>query len=249
MKKYKLFNTVWLFCTIILLNFSTDAQAISIQPTAGFTARVFNTNPAVNAIVGSSDLGSLYIKKATEDRAILEFNITSLSISMNPIYLNFFMRNIDRPNFSTLSLYGFAGNGLVEINDFYRNDIFITSFTDNGSILANSDPAFVPYSLNVTNIFNDFISNGNSFLSFLLLANTADARYDLNSGGVNSVYAQAISLSDQILLPLPPPSGSGAGSGVGATPVPEPATITLLSIGLVGFAGRKVRRRRNKTIQ
>lgn len=190
------------------------ASGFTLRPTVGFSSRVTSGH---NVIIGSGDLGSLFIKKGTEDRTLLEFDLSGAATSVGPIYLNFYLRNIDRPAFSPLSLYAYTGDGLVAASDFFRTDTFITSFTDFGLLPENFDPLkcsqgivpigceFKAFSLDVTNIYNTFVTTGRRFLGFLLLADTTAARYDLNKGGADSSLALAIALSNQKLPPLPVP--------------------------------------------
>lgn len=188
--------------------------SLEIKPTVGFTSRLIFWQ---NVIGGSGDLGSLSVQKGTEDRVLLEFDISDASVRSEPVFLNFYMRNIDRPNFSTLSLYAYEADGIVQANDFYKTETYITSFTDEGKnpeyfdLQTCQDTGwpigceYNPFSLDVTDIFNQFINQGKQYIGFLLLANTTEARYDLNKGGATSQLAQAISLSDKTLESLSVP--------------------------------------------
>jgi len=205
----------------VLLLGTVPVTADTIYPTVGFSPRWTDGG---GVIVGNttSGIGILMIKKITEDRVVLEFDLSTASTSTSPIYLNFLSRNIDEPNYSPISVYAFVGNGLVDFSDFYRTDNFITSFIDYGTGLPFPNE-YNAISLDVTAIYNQFITDGNTFAGFLMLADTAAARYDLNAGYPG--LSNAISLSDH--------------------PIPETSTLALLGFGIAGLIGYEWRRRKD----
>jgi hypothetical protein len=195
-------STILLLSFLITLSFTyQDADAIPflIEPTAAFGARLIYGQ---NVIVGSPTedpniYGYLPIKEGTSDRTCLEFSLEGQPKTSEKLYLNFYMRNLDDPNYSILSLYSYSADGIAAANDYFKTDYFISNFTDYGEYGTNGWNSF---SLDVTDIYNQSIDANLDYLGFNLKANDTVARYDLNYGQVDSYQGQAIALHHN---PLP----------------------------------------------
>jgi hypothetical protein len=197
----------------VLLSMFGVAEASLITTNSAFTARLIGP---YNVLAGSSsdqlDEGTawnssfLFVNEGTSDRVALEYFIGDLTMSKS-VYLFFGTTNYDDPKFTNLSLYAYEANGLANASDYFNTDKYITTFTDFGA--GNTS-----FSIDVTRIFNNFISNGNDYLGLLLKADDTNARYFIQSP--NLVFAS----------------------------VPEPDTLLLFSIGLSGLAGFIIRRKK-----
>ncbi len=185
-------------------------QKLDIKSTAAFTARLLDGH---NVVVGTGDRSTLFVKKSAEDRVVLEFDVSNQAPRTDPVYLNFYTDNMDRPNFSVLSLYVFEADGIVRADDFFKTDYYLFSFTDNGESPENYDPVIctaggpIPpgcnnnhFSVDVTEVYNYFVARGKQFVGFLILAETTDARYVMNGGDVLQP-----ALSSELLEALPVP--------------------------------------------
>lgn len=154
------------------------AQPEVIEPTSSFTARLIGS---ANVLVGAPNgtegtewqTQFLFIKEGTSDRTVLEYDIRGRS-STDSAILSLNLSNLDDPSYTTLFMYSFQGNGLANAGDYYRTDNFVASFTDNG---FSEPPFYVPFSFDVTDIYNDAIANSDDYLGFLIRNTTSESQY------------------------------------------------------------------------
>jgi hypothetical protein len=168
------------------------AMAVVLQPTSSFTARLIGGS---NVVVGGDPENVAFkdtfieAKEATSDRAVLEYNIQGLP-QVPSAFLDLTSFNLDSPSFTNLYLYSFAGNGLVNAADYFRLDNFVTSFTDNG---VNG----TSFSLDITPVYNQFIAQNKSYLSFVIKNEVPPshyARYGLQAYPTNRAVPEPTSL-------------------------------------------------------
>ncbi len=164
----------------ILLSTSCLAQLQVLEPTASFAARVIGSE---NVLVGgTSDREGTPWKstvleiKESLDRTVLEYDLTGLSIAES-VFLDFKLANTLPPNFTTIFVHSFEGNGHANAADYYRQDNFVTSFTDNGAATNFSPPYFMPISLDVTSAYNQAIANEDDYLGFVFKNTTEEPLY------------------------------------------------------------------------
>lgn len=201
---------------IILLGWANLVNASLINPGVITSVRYIS-----NELVFIGDGGSTEIKKTSllDDRTILEFDIKNEIQSNSPIYLNFYLRNIDRPAFTDISVFSYIGNGNPDLSDFYNTNTTLTTFNDEGitpTFNCNIVCEYSPFSIDVTDIYNTYVLNEDEFIGFVFKADSSGARYDLDNG--SNITKALISLSSEKLP--------------GATVVPVPATFWLLGSGI-----------------
>ena len=203
-------------------------QLDTIEPTSSFIARSIW---GINVIVGDTYPTStregtawqtrfLDIKEGTSDRTVLEFDLRGRPQAVS-VTLDFLLFNLDAPNFTDVFLYSFEGNGLVNAADYFRTDVLVTTFTDNGLATGSSLQDYPQFSLDVTSTYNSAIVEGDDYLGLLLRNTTAGssyARYRLGNGSS--------------FWPIP----------VLTVLVPEPSSMLLLVLGAISCSGRYHRR-------
>jgi len=205
---------------LILLSCPTSARALPIDLSVAVTLRhwegvydgLVGTDSPISGFLSAKNLPAL------EDRIVLEFAVSGESASVAPVYLNFYGIANDPPPTTPLSLYAFAGDGLVAFADFYRTDVFITSISD--------IPHFpwVGVAAEVTGAYNQAIAEGQPFLGFLLKAD-GSTRYAISSGGLPGLTAYVCLSNVEGPAPFPPPY------------VPDPgSTLLLFGMGLAGLS-------------
>lgn len=155
-----------------------------------------------------------------EYRAILEFELTGISapvstatLELNPI------RTTNTPVSTTLQLFGFSGNGVVDVSDFSAG-ILVASLPFFNETFKNVD---------ITAFFNSLISSNASHAGFAIRVATPNssnlthydfaARCDPNGTCYGNEMAQIVTT-----VPPPPPTG-----------IPEPNILIVISIGLLGL--------------
>jgi hypothetical protein len=188
---------------------------IVIQPTTAFTARliVTNTGPTLGLVGQHNDEGTAWkstfldAKEGTSDRVIDEFDLRNQPLVSSAYYqFSAFPSNTPASD-TTLQLYAFSGNGLANQADYFRLDQFVTNFDG-----AGSNSTKLSWSLDVTSVYNSFVSNHQDFLG-LLFKTGANARYSF------------------LLYPE-----------LHVTAAPEPASFILFVTAAVCFVGRTARK-------
>jgi len=128
------------------------------------------------------------IKAGTEDRTIAHFDINLLVDVLNTqvIELQLGLLNLD-PGFSigTIDIYVFIGDGIVSIDEWNTGNLYYS--------FSGIDDELTVISVDISEIFFEAISNGNTYLSFNFRTTNSD-RYFLNStiGGVTTSFGPFI---------------------------------------------------------
>lgn len=183
-------QTISFAVLLVVLNgaFVVAAPVQRLEPVASFTARLIGS---INVLVGAEPHreGTAWkstifeIKEGTSDRTVLEFDLRGRS-STDSATLNLELTNLDVPNFTTIYLYSFEGNGLANAADYFRTDKLVASFTDNGLATNFVSPYHIPFSFDLTSVYNQAIAEGDDFLGLILKNTTAErlrARYRLTT--------------------------------------------------------------------
>jgi hypothetical protein len=152
-------------------------------------------------------LDFLAVKRDTEDRTVLEFDVTGLAPTPPTTFLILPILDIDPGDpIGTLDVFTFVGNGVITPSDFFAGNFFTTI-----DINENPPTDRTTSLIDVTVAVENTLAVGGKFLGFRLSTTSSD-RFDLGSVGV--------------FLPDP----------VLRTAVPEPSTISILAIGLLILA-------------
>ncbi len=228
--------------SMLVLLTARPAPALFIAPTVEFTSRLINGGLVWVGGTGSTFLDVRAQPPFLEDRAILQFTAPT-EASANPIYLTFDLFNGDRlndflgpgPHYGTILVYGFAGDGTANVQDYFQTAHLLVSFGDADLPLGYLNR--VPVSLDVTGWYNAGVDQVAS-LGFLLVADMPfppGPRYYLLDGapywggiwrGDHPEGRIGMNTEPLSVLPDPPPP-----------PIPEPSTLLLLATGLVGLGG------------
>jgi hypothetical protein len=116
----------------------------------------------------------LFIKKGTEDRSIVEFDISQFPTDVMSARLEFDSKTLDPGGPSTrIQVYIFDGNGVADLSDFSRTETLF------GEDFGANDDAPKSQSYDVTSQLENARTRGVSFLGFLLLAADTNDRFDL----------------------------------------------------------------------
>jgi len=181
---------------VLLLTTSViRATVITINPTDARGIRDFHNGD------GPFLLNSLLIKKGTEDRSVLEFDVSGLSESIPLVTLDLSFGNLDYPEppDGIIDVFTYIGDGIITADEFYVGGS--TPFT---SFVGENGPEYGFVSIDVTSVIQDILAADEQFIGFRLSTETSD-RFDIG---------QAIGVPDPVL-----------------TAVPEPATVLLLALG------------------
>ena len=156
--------------------FETDYGTEVIYGLQEFTVRdtPVDGNPDV-FVGGAPPPRLLFIKKGTEDRAIVEFDIERYPVDIFSAQLDFHSHTLDPLGASTrLEVYTFDGNGVPDLADFSRTQALLAS--DFGSNEATDKP----HSFDVTAVLRDARQRGVRFFGLLWAAEDTDDRFDLD---------------------------------------------------------------------
>jgi hypothetical protein len=151
-------------------------------------------------------------------RAFWEFNIGNLSLAPDTVisraFFNVPIREIWVGRYFSIEMFGYVGNGIPELSDFeiggeWLGGVDIAYYLDRY-------PAY-NVSINVTELVNQRLRNGDAFAGFGIRGSNAPAAY----GTVRT--------------------GNSAELTIETEPVPEPTTIfgSALALGLGGWLKRK----------
>jgi hypothetical protein len=152
-----------------------------IWPKLQFTIRDTPPDGVPDVFVGADPF--LDIKPGTEDRAVLEFEIYSVSQDLIDANLSFYMGTLDPGStVGTIYIYWFEGNGFTDLDDWYPE----TSDPSKGGLLVSfpgpntSGRQF--YSFSVKDALVELRTQGRGFIGFLVFATTTgtDRYYILN---------------------------------------------------------------------
>ena len=166
---------------------AVDDLCAVIRPDSSFTA---DSNSLVDDANGNEGMpfraSSLLIDEAASYRLCLEFDISSQPLPTK-VTLDFQMSNQNAPDFSTISLYHYNANGLVNASDHNQVDLnaLITSFSDNGASGPHT------YSIDVTDAYLESIRMERIYMGILLKEddlNNFFARYSVSAPVLNLSY-------------------------------------------------------------
>ena len=147
------------FCSAVCIH-ESKADSIFLKPTAAFGVRSWQGGDPYL-------LPFLSVKEGTSDRTCIEFNMIGQMPSAEKVYLNFYMQNMDDPNYSMISLFSYHGDGVAAASDYYNITDYIMSFCDYGEFVTEG---WKPFSLDVTDVYNEKVQNGIDFIGFNLKA-------------------------------------------------------------------------------
>jgi hypothetical protein len=151
------------------------AIAVACLSACAIGPRTSNAIPLTDAS-GIRDLGDgpfllefLAIKAGTEDRVVLEFDISERGRHFNKVILKFKVENLDEEGERGLiDVYAFSGDGVIEANDFYAGErVTRVSPTKRGKVRAD-----------VTGAVNAALAAGEQLIGFRLSTEDGD-RYFL----------------------------------------------------------------------
>jgi hypothetical protein len=187
---------------------ASPVSAAALLPTAGTGIRDFGGGPFL--------LDFLAVKKVTEDRAALEFDLTGLTGPISSAPLDFGIKDIDPDDGEgVLDIFTYVGNGAIEPTDFFAGVFFNGFDLDQVNGLVHLD---------VTGPVNSAIAGEAPFLGFRL-STVEFSRFDIGS-------SSGIGLSDPTLTVVPEPSGivlTGVGVIVGGVFAQRRSRNALLS--------------------
>jgi hypothetical protein len=160
---------------------SSQASAEVLTLAAGTGIRDFGSGPFL--------LDFMAVKKATEDRTALEYDLSGLSGPVPSATLDIWLDDIDEDDGQgILDVFPYIGNGSIEPADFFAGAFF------NG---FNLDAVSGLVHLDVTAAVNDALLGGTQILGFRL-STDQDSRFNIGS---------LIGLPDPTLTVVPEPSG------------------------------------------
>lgn len=155
------------FCFVVSILFSNYACGSVIEPASAFTARYSFGNESIVGDLIEGQIGVstyLSVKEQAGDRVILEFDLRNFS-TVDAATINF-IGNHDIA-LSDLDFYSFKANGVANAADYSRTDVFAGTV-----VTPHIDQMNRSYELDITSLFNDYISNGDPYLG-LLIKNSA----------------------------------------------------------------------------
>lgn len=160
---------------------SFTTRNLVVWPKLQFTIRDIPPDGVPDVFVGADPF--LDIKPGTEDRAVLEFEIYSVSKDLNDANLSFYMGTLDPGStVGTVYVYWFEGNGFTDLNDWYPK----TSDPSTGGLLISFPGPNTNgrqfYSFPVKDALTELRARGRGYIGFLFLATTTgvDRYYILN---------------------------------------------------------------------
>jgi hypothetical protein len=163
---------------------SFTTRNLVVWPELQYTIRDIPRDGVPDVFVGTGDSPFLDIKPGTEDRAVLEYNIYSVSKDLTDANLNFYMGTLDPGGtVGTVFIYWFEADGFTDLDDWYPK----TSDPDKGGLLVyfpgpNTNGRQF-YSFPVKDVLVKLRTQGRGFIGFLFLATTTgtDRYYILNT--------------------------------------------------------------------
>jgi hypothetical protein len=170
--------------------FQTDFFTEVILGVQEFTVRDIPPDGVPDVFVGGAPPPKLlFIKKGTEDRAIVEFDLERFPSEVVSATLDFHSHTLDPGGASTrLEVYTFDGNGVADLADFSRTQALFAS--DFGS----NEAADKPHTFDITAVFEDARRRGVRFFGLLWVAEDTDDRFDLDVSTANPDTAPRLTI-------------------------------------------------------
>lgn len=113
-------------------------------------------------------LNFLSVNKWTEDRSVLEYDVSSLKGKQQPVTLNLWLDNIDEGSpEGIIDVFSFEGDGVVTTDDFYAGGM--TPF-----ISFVGEDYFYRVTIDVTSVIQDILTADEKFIGFRLSTETTD---------------------------------------------------------------------------
>ena len=166
--------------------------------TASATIITINTTDAKGIRDFHNDSGpfllgdGLTINKETEDRSVLEFDVSGLSQTIPLVTLDIWFINIDPdPPVGVIDIFTYVGDGTVTADEFYAGGS--TPFT---SVVAENGPEYGYVSIDVTSAVVAILTAAEQYIGFRLSTETYD-RYSIGKPS---------NLPDPILTAVPEPA-------------------------------------------
>jgi hypothetical protein len=155
--------------------FTTGVGTTLIFGAQEFTVRDIPVDGNPDVFVGGTPPPRiLFIKKGTEDRSVVEFDISQFPTDVQSAKLTFDSTTLDPGGPSTrIAVYIFDGNGLPDLADFSRTQTLFAE--DVGATDANHKT----HTFDVTSQLENARTRGIHFLGFMLLAEDTNDRFDL----------------------------------------------------------------------
>lgn len=150
-----------------------------LAPVAEFTVRDIPPDGVPDVFVGGSPPPKYLFVKLTEDRAILEFDISALPTTLNLAKLTIAMSTLDSGGtIGSMYMYTFDANGIAELKDFYSVG---TPITFDGPNVSGD----IPVSFDVTASVLDARNRGVDHIGFMFRIAAGTDRYDfVNTDGL-----------------------------------------------------------------
>jgi Bacterial Ig-like domain len=170
----------------------TSGYGTTILPAGQeFTVRDIPVDGTPDVFVGGTPPPKLlFIKKGTEDRAVVEFDISQFPADVMNAKVEFESRTLDPGGGSTrLSVFRFDGNGVPDLSDFSRTQ---TPFAEEFG--ANESGVNKAHSFPITAELENARSRGVRFLGLLILAQDATDRFDLVPSTTNANQAPRLTV-------------------------------------------------------
>ncbi len=174
------------FISVVLTLAASTASAtvITVNPTDAKGIRDDGDGPFL--------LNFLAVKKGTEDRSVLEFDVSGLSQTIPLVTLDIWFINIDPdPPVGVIDIFTYVGDGTVTADEFYAGGS--TPFT---SVVAENGPEYGYVSIDVTSAVVAILTAAEQYIGFRLSTETYD-RYSIGKPS---------NLPDPILTAVPEPA-------------------------------------------
>jgi hypothetical protein len=155
--------------------FTTGYGTTALFGAQEFTVRDIPPDGIPDVFVGGTPPPRiLFIKKGTEDRSLVEFDISQFPTDVMSARLDFDSTTLDPGGPSTrIAVYIYDGNGVADLADFTRTQtLFAEDFGANDNLHKS-------HSFDVTSQLENARSRGVHFLGFLMLAEDTNDRFDL----------------------------------------------------------------------
>ncbi len=218
MKSVKLFLLV---LTFFLTQNSTPAHALLLSPSADATIFDFDPKDGVPNFINHAG-SQAFNGPFGESRALLEFDLSSLSGSISSAILDLDVVAELGPYPMTLSVYAYSGDGFITNPDFGAGDfLYNYDYQGESNVL-----------LDLTSRINDYVGTGTSFAGINIRGT--------NVSTINNAPYVAFHNTDD-------PRSALLRINENANAVPEPSTFCLIGLWGVGMAGyRNFRAKKNQ---
>jgi len=155
--------------------FTTDYGTDVVYGAQEFTVRDIPPDGIPDVFVGGTPPPrTLLIKKGTEDRAIVEFDIQRFPEDVLSAQLDFHSHTLDPGGPSTrIGVYRFVGNGVPDLSDFSQTGTLFAS-----EVGAN-EATNKAHTVDITAVLENARAGGVQYLGLLFLAEDTDDRFNL----------------------------------------------------------------------